>query len=171
MIRAATIADSNNLAALSIQVWLHTYAKHGLRKALSEYALAEFTPQRLAASVADESQVFLVCEENDHLVGYLRLDLNSPSPIAPRTRVEIVRLYVQEHFLGRGIGRSLLEHMYARCRTHGIPDVWLAVNHENLRAIAFYERHCFVRTGSTLFHLENEQHENFIFYKTVPSGA
>jgi ribosomal protein S18 acetylase RimI-like enzyme len=171
MIRAAEVTDANNLAALSIQVWLHTYAKHGLRKALSDYVLAEFTPQRLAASLADESQVFLVYVENAHLVGYLRLDLNSLSPVNPEARVEIVRLYVQEHFLGRGIGRSLLEHTYAHCRKHGIPDVWLAVNHENLRAIRFYEQHCFERAGSTLFHLDNEQHENFIFYKMLPPDA
>ena len=127
----------NNLAALSIQVWLHTYARQGLRDALSDYVLAEFTPQRLAASLIDESQVFLVHEENAHLVGYLRLDLSSPSPVNPEARVEIVRLYVQEHFLGRGIGHSLLEHMYAHCRKHGIPDVWLAVNHENREPIPF----------------------------------
>jgi ribosomal protein S18 acetylase RimI-like enzyme len=171
MIRVATAADASNLAALSIQVWLHTYAKQGLRNALSDYVLAEFTPQRLGASVADENQVLLVYEENAHLIGYLRLNLDSPSPADPEARVEMVRLYVQEHFLGRGIGSALLKHMYAHCREHGIPDVWLAVNHENTKAIGFYERHRFERTGSTFFHLENEQHENFILYKPVPLCA
>ncbi|MCB8819777.1 GNAT family N-acetyltransferase [Microvirga rosea] len=171
MIRVATAADAGNLAALSVQVWLHTYAKQGLRSALSDYVLEEFTAQKLAASIDDKNQVFFVYEENAHLVGYLRLLLNSPSPTDPEARVEIARLYVQEHFLRRGIGRALLQHMYAYCARFEIPGVWLAVNHENTRAIRFYEQHRFERTGSAFFHLDNERHENFILYKPVPSPA
>ncbi len=169
MIREATLTDASNLAALSIQVWLHTYAKAGLRNALSDYVLSEFTVQRLATSLADDNELFLVCEENAHLVGYLRLLLNSPSPADAQARVEIARLYVQEHFLGKGIGSALLEHLYAYCGRIGISGVWLAVNHENTRAIRFYERHRFERRGSTFFHLENERHENFILYKPIAS--
>lgn len=171
MIREATPADAGNLAALSIQVWLHTYAKTGLRNALSDYVLSEFTAERLASSIADENEIFLVCEEDAHLVGYLRLLLNSPSPSDPQARVEIARLYVQEHFLGKGIGSALLDHLYAHCGRLGIPGVWLAVNHENTRAIRFYERHRFERKGSTFFHLENERHENFILYKPIAPSA
>jgi hypothetical protein len=35
MIRNAKKTDSINLAALSIQVWLHTYATEGIRKEIS----------------------------------------------------------------------------------------------------------------------------------------
>jgi ribosomal protein S18 acetylase RimI-like enzyme len=101
----------------------------------------------------------------------LRLDLNSRSPADPEAHVEIVTLYVQEHFLGRGMGSALLKHMYAHYRERGIPGVWLTVNHENTQAIGFYEQHRFERTGSTFLLLENERHENFILYKPVPSCA
>lgn len=138
MIRAATVADASNLAALSIQVWLHTYAKSGLRNALSDYVLAEYTPEKIAERLSDENQVFIVYEQNAHLVGYLRQLLDSPCPTDPSSRAEIATLYVQEHFLRRGIGSKLLEYTFDFCSKHGINGVWLSVNHENARAISFY---------------------------------
>jgi len=167
MIRAATAADASNLAALSVQVWLHTYAKCGLRSALSDYVLAEYTPEKIAERLSDENQVFIVYEQNAHLVGYLRLLLDSPCPTDPSFRAEIATLYVQEHFIGRGIGSKLLEYTLDFCSKHEINGVWLSVNHENARAISFYDKHQFQRNGSIFFHLENEQHENFVLYKPV----
>jgi ribosomal protein S18 acetylase RimI-like enzyme len=169
MIRGATTADASNLAALSIQVWLHTYARSGLRSALSDYVLAEYTAEKMAECLKDQEQVFIVYEQNAHLVGYLRLHLNSPCPNDPNSSVEIATLYVQEHFIGRRIGSELLNHTLDFCGQCGISRVWLSVNHENDRAIRFYEKHQFQRSGSIFFHLENEQHENFVLYK--PTGA
>lgn len=45
--------DAANLAALSIEVWLHTYARDGIRQAFSDYVLREFTAERFAAHIAD----------------------------------------------------------------------------------------------------------------------
>jgi ribosomal protein S18 acetylase RimI-like enzyme len=169
MIRGATTTDASNIAALSIQVWLHTYAKSGLRNALSDYVLAEYTPEKIAERLRDKDQVFLVYEQNAHLVGDLRLLLDSPCPTDPGSHVEIATLYVQEHFIRRGIGSELLDYTLDFCGNRGISSVWLSVNHENDRAIRFYEKHQFQRSGSIFFHLEDEQHENFVLYK--PTGA
>jgi ribosomal protein S18 acetylase RimI-like enzyme len=167
MIRVATTTDAGNIAALSIQVWLHTYAKSGLRSALSDYVLAEYTPERMAARLKNRDQVFIVYEQDAHLVGYLRLLLDSPCPTDPGTPVEIATLYVQEHFIGRGIGSELLHHTLDFCAKRGVSRIWLSVNHENARAIRFYEKHQFRRNGSIYFHLENEQHENFVLYLPI----
>jgi diamine N-acetyltransferase len=123
----------------------------------------------MAEGLRDKDQVFLVYEQHAHLVGYLRLLLDSPCPNDPNSSVEIATLYVQEHFIGRGIGSKLLNHTLDFCGQCGIRRVWLSVNHENARAIRFYEKHQFQRSGSIFFHLENEQHENFVLYK--PTGA
>ncbi|WP_114947278.1 GNAT family N-acetyltransferase [Microvirga calopogonii] len=167
MIRVATTTDASNLAALSIQVWLHTYAKSGLRSALSDYVLAEYTSEKIAERLGDESQVFIVYEEKAHLVGYVRLLLDSPCPTDPSSRAEIATLYVQEHFIGRGIGSKLLEYSFDFCSKRGINGVWLSVNHQNARAISFYDKRQFRRNGSIFFHLENEQYENFILYRPI----
>ena len=109
----------------------------------------------------------MLYEQDAHLVGYLRLLLDSPCPADPSSRVEIAALYVQEHFIGRGIGSKLLEYTFDFCNMHGVNGVWLSVNHENDRAISFYENHQFRRKGSIFFHLENEQNEILVLYKPI----
>ena len=42
MIRKALQSDCLDLAALSLQVWLHTYATKGIRSQISQYALSHF---------------------------------------------------------------------------------------------------------------------------------
>jgi ribosomal protein S18 acetylase RimI-like enzyme len=121
--------------------------------------------------LGDENQVFMVYERDAHLVGYLRLLLDSPCPTDPSSRVEIATLYVQEHFIGRGIGSKLLESAFDFCSKHGINGVWLSVDHENARAISFYDKHQFKGNGSIFFRLGSEQHENFILYKPLALAA
>jgi ribosomal protein S18 acetylase RimI-like enzyme len=41
---------------------------------------------------------------------------------------------------GRGLGRSLLDHLFAGLRSAGADAVHLGVSPENTNAIAFYER-------------------------------
>jgi diamine N-acetyltransferase len=167
----ADTADAANLAALSIEVWLHTYAREGIRRAFSDYVLREFTAARFADQLASDRQIFLKCERGDHLLGYLRMDFNAPCPTVPELTTEIATLYVRAHHARRGIGTHLLAHASNICRGRGIKGFWLCVNHENAPAIRFYQAQHFERQGSDYFELEGERHENFILWREVMPAA
>lgn len=162
-IRPATIEDAPNLAALSIQVWLHTYAATGLRTALSEYALAEFTAERFLDLLGAPDRAIIAAEVEQHLVGYAQLNFNAPCGDLPGTSTELVTLYVQEHFAGRGVGSLLLSacREHARQRT-GTPGLWLSVYHLNQRALNFYRKHGMTARGSFFFEFGGERHRNYI---------
>ena len=165
--RKAVPEDAANVAALAIQVWLHTYARTGIRRAIADYVLQQFTEENFRRQIAADPQYFILCESEGHLVGYLRLDFEAPCPDEPDIDTEIVTLYVQEHFLGKGLGAKLLEEadcvLSARHKRHA----WLGVNHQNLPAIRFYEKQGLRRRGSTYFEFEGEQHENFIYIRSA----
>ncbi len=55
MIRAATEEDCLNLVALSLQVWLNTYALDGIRTEYSEFALSTFTEQQFKKLLDSQS--------------------------------------------------------------------------------------------------------------------
>lgn len=168
MMRRATVDDAANLAALSIQVWLHTYATQGIRRELSNYVLTELTEVALASALADPAERFTLYEGDGHLLGFIRLKTGSVCPTDPDCTTEIVTLYVQSHFVGQGIGADLLRHTLSGCETDA---VWLTVYHGNTRAISFYKREGFTSIGSTWFELGTEKHENIIMQKqTVALG-
>jgi ribosomal protein S18 acetylase RimI-like enzyme len=166
-IRPGTPADIECLAALAIQVWLHTYATDGIRSTIARYVLAEYTPEHFAHILTNPSLLLLVAEVNHHLVGYALIAFDAACPTEPEGDVELVTLYVQEHFAGQGIGTALLatSREYVRERT-GSDALWLTVNARNERAIAFYCSRSFVQAGSTNFEFGGEQHLNHVMITT-----
>ncbi len=68
-IRPGQPEDAENLAALAIQVWLHTYATEGISSTISSYVLSEFTPKRFVALLSEPTSALFVAESQDNLLG------------------------------------------------------------------------------------------------------
>lgn len=167
MIRIGEVKDSIDIAALSIQVWLDTYATKGIRKAISKYVLNEFTEKNIERKLRFDNQVYLLAIEDDHLIGYVSLNVKVTCPITGDEIPEIDKLYVQESFTGKGKGSDLLESALSYCKSKGHKKLWLTVFHENKRALKFYEKHDFKEIGLTYFELESEKHKNHVLCKST----
>lgn len=62
-------------------------------------------------------------------------------------RARLVSVYVQKNARGTGIAAKLMQEMIEHALAHGVIQLELAVNAENLIAVRFYERHGFVEVG------------------------
>ena len=160
--RSGQLGDTKNLAALAIQVWLHTYATDGVSSPISEYVLSEFTVEKFAALVSDPSCVVFVAEIEGNLVGYAIVNIGTPCPEFTSASAELATLYVQEHFIGKGVGSSLLKQAELWARHRAESSLWLTVNSNNTRAQAFYARHRYTAIGITYFKLGHKSHENIV---------
>ena len=165
-IRLAQETDAKNLAALAMHVWLHTYAYNGIRTLISDYVFTEFTEEKFRQLIVASDQCILVAEVKEHLVGYARLNFNAARGDVPHTTTELATLYVQEHFTRQQIGSKRL----AACAQHaqqlcGNAAFWLMVNHQNERAIDFYQKLGYTHYGVSFFELGDEHHKNFILAK------
>lgn len=159
-IRSANSDDAEKLAALAIQVWLHTYATAGISSAIAAYVLSVFSKEKFLSRLMEKSSSIFVAEFNKNLVGYAICDANAHCPAIPNTKVELSTLYVQAHFSSRGIGSSLLQQAEAWAKQQADTALWLTVNSQNARAKAFYTKHGYTSVGITHFRLGQEDHEN-----------
>ena len=155
MIRPALSVDCINLAALSIQVWLNSYARDGLRSGLSEYVLTTFTQKHFEQLLSRQDYEILVYEQQEHLLGFIALDLKSHFNTADNG-YEVDTLYVQNRHQGKGLGRQLLQ---AASTSYG-KNYWLTTWVGNLEGLSFYQHLGFTDIGEYFFELEGEQHEN-----------
>ena len=155
MIRHAREGDCRNLAALSIQVWLHTYARDGVRADISKYVLSTFTESHFDGLLQNPDYRILVYTEGEHLLGYIAVNLTSHYR-DESNGYEVETLYVQEHFHGKGIGKKLL----AEIRSQFGGRYWLSTWVHNDPAIGFYKKQGFRDIGEVFFQLGGEQHEN-----------
>jgi ribosomal protein S18 acetylase RimI-like enzyme len=141
---------------------LHTYAADGITHDIAQYVLSELTIERFSATLGEPHTTLLVAEHGECLVGFAALRFGALCPSVAGPTIELETLYVQEHFIGHGIGKSLLQAAEVCVRDRSTFPLWLTVNAKNARAIAFYARQGYSKVGTTYFVLGEGRHENHV---------
>ncbi len=162
IIRKATKEDAKNIASLAVQVWLDTYAVEGIRDTFSEYIWSELTPENFSEKIENDKREIFLLWENEHLIGFAEMNYDSHQTKSSKDDAEIDKLYIQENFCGKGLGKELINHIRKECKVRGVKEVWLSVYENNRRAIGFYEKVGFTETGELFFRMGDEKHRNLI---------
>lgn len=166
--RAAVAGDALCLGVLSTQVFLDTYAVQGIRPAVAREVLARHSVAAYEALLADAGVTILVAECAGHLVGFSQVVDGLGDPQVPSAAAsELRRLYVQENFTGRGVGRDLLRQAEKAAAARGADMLWLTTWEGNARALQFYPRCGYEELGRTVYSIEGEDFPNHLFGKRV----
>jgi len=166
-IRKANLSDAANLSVLKQQVWIATYATQGIRNEFSEYVLSEFTLENTASIINNENQAVLIAERNNHIIGCAEIKFGTKCPNSSIDSPEITVLYVLDCFIGKGIGKQLLDGAILYLKQRNKSNCWLTVFHENERAIKFYTKNNFKERGSTYFEMDGNKYENKIMFLEI----
>ncbi|GAB2185578.1 N-acetyltransferase family protein [Roseibium sp. LAB1] len=161
-ITRARTADINALAALSIEVWLDTYATDGIPDSYASHVLQAYAPQVFTAVLQSPDKHLIVCRNSVGLLGYLKLDLKARPVENGCGSAEIETLYVRRHHQGRGVGTRLLEAASCLARDAGHSKLFLTVYEGNRKAIGFYEAQGMVTEGHWTFDFEGGSVPNLI---------
>jgi GNAT superfamily N-acetyltransferase len=170
--RLATAGDALCLGVLGTQVFLDTYALQGIRPAIAREALSHFSTAAMSDVLARPDAFIVVAECDGHLVGYAQVTIDATHALAPEAHAaELRRLYVQERFTGRGIGRDLVRQAEGYAAAHGASLLWLTTWIGNTRALAFYPRCGYAERGATVYEFQGEAYENRLFARPLAGGA
>ena len=166
--RPAQPADALCLGVLSTQVFLDTYAPHGIRAALAHEVLAQHDVATYERALAHPATTILVAECAGHLVGFSVVNDGAGHDLVPEpAAAELRRLYVQEPFTGRGVGRDLLRHAEKAAAARGADALWLTAWAGNARALLFYPRCGYEDLGATVYSFGGEDYPNRLFGKRI----
>ena len=166
--RPATADDVDCLAMLSTQVFLDTYAPDGISPAHAREALSRHSVACYAELLAQADVTLLVAERAGHLVGFSVVRNGAGHAlVAQPAAAELERLYVQEAFTGRGVGRDLLRQAEKAAAARGAEMLWLTAWEGNARALRFYPRCGYEHLGDTFYTIEGVDHPNRLFGKRV----
>lgn len=165
-VRVATTDDAATIAALSVQVFLDTYATDGVRPDLAREAFEVYSVEAFAARLREPSRRFLLAEEGAALLGFAEgLMTSRPAPAGSIVGAELVRLYVQPRFQRQGIGRGLLKQFEAAAEATGLPGAWLTAWERNDRACRFYVAQGYEDVGATTYTFQGNTYGNRVFAK------
>jgi diamine N-acetyltransferase len=167
-IRIGLASDAQSISALAIQVFLDTYASHGVRPDLANEAFCEYGEVVFKKRLAQPERVFYLAYSGDGLLGFAEIWLNSiDSPIASFGGAELVRLYVQPQAQKSGLGRLLIQATENAVKHAGLGALWLSAWVNNANALAFYSHLGYQDVGLANYVIQGQSFENRILYKAV----
>ncbi|SDP68922.1 GNAT family N-acetyltransferase [Desulforhopalus singaporensis] len=157
MIREAKPEDCVALAALSIKIWLDTYAVDGMRNEYAKYVLSNFTEEYFIGLLSNVDYRLLVSACDGVLQGFVMVNLDSYFETR-ENGFEIEKLYVDEKFKGQGLGRTLLTEVAERFGN----VFWLYTWVEN-ESNEFYKHLGFRRIGGLTFDFKGHTIANHVY--------
>ena len=141
-VREAIPGDSARLIPLFGRLYSET---HFLLFEPDEFTVTEEQQARRIEEMSrSHSGAMFVCESNAELIGVIFGNRG----IARRTRHSLyVVIGVLQAWVGRGVGRALMEALEGWARSRGLHRLELTVDADNRQAIALYEKCGFEREG------------------------
>jgi diamine N-acetyltransferase len=167
-IRYGTTDDATMLAELGAQTFLDTFAKDNTAEDMALHLRRSFSPEIQFQELAGAETVFLIAEVDGVPVGYAQLLLNSLDESINRTKpLEIRRIYASQEFLGKGVGKELMQAAISEARQRDCDSVWLGVWEQNQRAINFYKKWGFQEVGSHIFYVGDDPQNDLVLEFTL----
>lgn len=152
VIRRATVDDAALVARLGARTFHEAFAADNRPDDMAQYLAGAFGVAQQAAELAAPDWVTLLVEVDGAPAAFAQVRRAAP-PACVRggAPVEIHRFYVQRTWHGQGVAARLMQACLDVVRELGGRTAWLSVWERNPRAIAFYRKHGFTRSGAAEF--------------------
>ncbi|WP_438447615.1 GNAT family N-acetyltransferase [Gorillibacterium sp. sgz5001074] len=167
-IRTCTLQDLRLLQDLSVDTFKETFQSQNSPESMAAYLEQAFNLEQLEKEHGNPSSQFHLIYSGEEAAGYLKVNvLDAQSEQMGHDALEIERIYIKQKHHQQGLGKRLIDQAIDMAKEQNKRRVWLGVWEHNERAIAFYNKLGFVRTGSHSFFLGDEEQTDWIMTKLL----
>ncbi len=167
IITTAAISDAELIADMSRQTFFDTFAKHNTQEDMDKFLSTQFTKKQLIAEVGADGNTFLLAYHNNIPAGYIFIKNNTHHTFPAANNLEICRLYASQAFIGKGIGKALMNAAIDIARSSSKENIWLGVWEHNQRAIDFYTAFGFQKFSEHDFILGDDIQRDWLMNLTL----
>ncbi len=170
-IRYGKATDAVVLSELGAKTFYDTFAKDNTPENMAAHLKSSFSPEIQLAELSNPSNIFLLAEDENLIVGYAQLILNSKEEFVTGINpLEIRRIYSIKEYIGKGVGKALMQASIHEARQKGCDSVWLGVWEKNPRAIEFYKKWGFKEVGSHIFTVGDDPQRDYVMELRLATG-
>jgi ribosomal protein S18 acetylase RimI-like enzyme len=157
-VELATPGDGAVLSRIATESFQAAYEDQLPAQLIAAHVEHQFGQQLLEQALADATRIFLVARRDGRAVGFGNLAVSgNQAPPQGRGTVELERFYLFSEVWGQGVAPRLLDKLTLIAgESLEAAAVRLQVWKANARAIAFFKRHGFLKTGSEPVSLESQ---------------
>ncbi|MBY6705479.1 GNAT family N-acetyltransferase [Rhodococcus sp. BP-241] len=171
--RRATHADVPALADLAGRTFPLACPPGTLQEDIDHFVATVLSESAFRTYLDDDERIVRVAPQGTALVGYTMLILSAStdpdvsSALTATDAVEVSKMYSDPAAHGTGVAAALMESAADEARRLGRSALWLGVNQQNARALAFYRRSGFRQLGEKRFPLGAVLHEDFVMQRDL----
>jgi len=167
-IRYGTTADAKMLSELGAKTFYDTFTKDNTPENMQAHLKNSFSPEIQFVELSDPNHIFLVAEDESQPIGYAQLTLDSKEEFLTGViSLEVRRIYASQEYIGKGVGKTLMQAAIHEAERRGCDSIWLGVWEKNPRAIEFYKKWGFKEVGSHIFTVGDDPQRDFIMELSI----
>ena len=159
-------SDWQLIQKISLETFINNYQNKNLHnlESFNKYLEDKFNNQIIKQELLNPNRVFYFLFENENeLLGYLKLnEFDAQSEPMDDDYLEIERIYILKKFQGNGFGKMMIDFAKEKAIEKQKKKIWLGVWEENPKAIGFYNKVGFEKTGTHKFMLGEEEQVDYI---------
>lgn len=141
------------------------------KEELLEYLENTYCPVKLAKSLRDEDNVYLLAFCDGEPAGFAKIKKYSLNEqIESVSQMELQKVYVLGEHQGKGVGTALLKEVSAIAKEVSPDYIWLDTHISNEKAIRLYEKNGFKKIGKYYFTIGSQTFEYHVMGLPVTSG-
>lgn len=168
IIRADT-SHTALLTELSLQSFCEAFEKDNNPDDFKTYVDEAFSEDQILKDLQAPGSIFYIAYYNGEVAGYARLrkstEVNEQFP--GKKLIELHRLYALGKYIGRGIGKALMNHCLHESKQQGYNVIWLGVWEHNEHAQGFYKTFGFEKFSSHVFMVGNDPQTDYLLKKNL----
>jgi ribosomal protein S18 acetylase RimI-like enzyme len=132
------------------------------------YLEKTFTAEKIKREILEPGSTFLIAYDQKNIAGFMRLRTgHEPPELKSEKPLEIERIYATKPYIGKFVGKLLMDEAFVYAREHKFSTVWLGVWEHNLRAIRFYEKTGFEKFSDHVFMLGTDAQTDLLMKKNI----
>jgi len=168
VIRKANLDDAALIQKLAIKTFRDSFEALNTPENMKLYLEKSFSLEKIQEELSQPETEFLLAYINQQVAGYAKVISNkNNSSLKEQPALELERIYVDQQYIGKDIGKVLMEKCFQIANEKKLKVVWLGVWEHNPRAIAFYRKWGFEKFGEHVFVVGNDPQIDWLMKKTL----
>lgn len=172
--RAISIIQANVshiplLTGISLQSFCEAFEKDNNPDDFKTYVNEAFNEDQIRKDLEAPGSIFYIAYYNGEVAGYARLrnSTEADDQFPGKKLIELHRLYALSKYIGRGIGKALMNHCLQEAKQNGYDLIWLGVWEHNEHARGFYKNFGFEKFSSHVFMVGNDPQTDYLLKKEL----
>ncbi len=168
IVRVVTEMDLHILREVAIQSFRDLLEKANTEEDMKLYIDKNLTYKQLEKEFHEKGTVFYLFFDGNKAMAYLKLRVGyEPEEFLGANALEIERLYCIQEYVGKQVGKVLMQTSLDYAKEHNYEIIWLGVWEHNPRAYAFYQKWGFEKFGSHVFMLGTDSQTDWLMKRKV----